>query len=107
MSTRASIRFVDEYGDTIYVYRHSDGYPSGDILKDLRTVIDTSYNRWSGAAMGQVVARFFGLTFQPSDRLQDYEVTNGIHGDEDYHYFVKWDDETKKYIIGYDEQDED
>lgn len=108
MSTRANIRFEGEYDDEVfYIYRHSDGYPDGDILPDLRRCVETSSGRWSGAEMGQVVSRFLGMTFKPNDRLQDYELTGAIHGDESYHYFVKWNRETKEYIVGYDEESED
>ena len=106
MSTRASIRFKDRY-DTFYVYRHSDGYPDGDILPDLRNAVEKASGRWSGSELGTMVAFFLGTVFDPHKRLPSYALTSSIHGDESYHYVVNWDEAKREYVIGYDEENDD
>jgi hypothetical protein len=108
MGTRASIRF-EEDDEIFYVYRGHDGYPNGDILPDLRRLVDEAEGRWSpGGETGTLVTLFLAMNFDyEKDRLPNYEITSCIHGDEEYHYFVKYDRETKGYIIGYDEAEEE
>ncbi len=107
METRASIRFEDD-DEIFYVYRGHDGYPDGSILPDLHKAVEMAEGRWSpGGETGALVTLFLALNFNPTkSRLPDYELTSCIHGDEEYHYFVRWNRETKKYAIGYDEENE-
>lgn len=48
MSTRASIRFIDEYADVIYVYRGHDGFPE-IVEPDIDRVLSIASGRWSGS----------------------------------------------------------
>lgn len=92
MSTRATIKFTegDEVGDeTFFVYRHSDGLPS-NVLQDIALAIETSKGRWSGPECGLMVSLFLGIHFKPNERLPDYMLTSGFHGDESYRYLVRW-----------------
>lgn len=98
MSTRASIVFKDKW-DTFFVYRHSDGYPDGDILPDLHKTVNLAQGRWSGSELGQLVSMFFGITYRENARIQSYELTSAIHGDESYYYHVEWNG--KEYVISY------
>ena len=99
MSTRASIKFRDEDGNEVYVYRHCDGYPS-QIEPDIDKTISVSTNRWSGSEIGIFVSLFLAMHYPDweKERLPDYELTKGIHGDEDYLYTVEYDQEKKQWI---------
>lgn len=46
MSTRASIRFIDEYNDVVYVYRGHDGFPE-IVESDIDRVLSIASGRWS------------------------------------------------------------
>jgi hypothetical protein len=98
MSTRASIKFSDSY-DEFFLYRHSDGFPE-NVLSDIEETVTECENRWSGTELGQLVSYFLGKQFNPEYRIQSYEPTSGIHGDESHCYFVAWNDKLKKYEFG-------
>lgn len=100
MSTRATIRFKDEY-DEYFVYRHSDGFPE-IILPHLQELIDKSRGRWSGSELGTMVAFFFGLRFDINKRLPDYDLTASFHGDESYQYYFDWNVAEKQWVIKYE-----
>lgn len=97
MSTRATITFKDQW-DTFYVYRGHDGFPSV-ILPDLEKAIKETKGRWSGSELGQLISYFMGITFDSNSRIQHYELTTAIHGDESYLYTVTWNEELKVYEI--------
>lgn len=99
MSTRANIKFRDEDGKEIYIYRHSDGYPSV-IEPDIDKAITVSSDRWSGSEIGLFVSLFLAMHYSDWEkkRLPDYELTTGVHGDEDYLYTIEYDYEQKRWI---------
>jgi len=90
MSTRASIKFTDA-DDTYFVYRRCDGFPD-EVLADINSVIVIAKGRWSGSEAGQLVALFFAYTGDANMRLQHYELTSCVHGDESYEYLVDYDE---------------
>lgn len=98
MSTRATIRFSDEFDTEFYVYRHSDGYPDS-ILPDIGEALAKAERRWSGSGCGILVSFFIGLHFRENERLPSYELTSAFHGDESYRYYVEWDDKRKKWCV--------
>ena len=96
MSTRATIKFTDECGDSFYVYRGHDGFPD-IILPDIKTTIDKATGRWGGSGIGQLLSLFFGEAYRGKSRIQEYELTTDFHGDESYRYFVDFVD--KEWIV--------
>lgn len=92
MSTRASIRFIDEYADVVYVYRGHDGFPE-IVEPDIDHVLSIAQGRWSGSEVSLLVTLFLAVTYSgwQNQRLPDYELTTSIHGDEEYFYTVRWD----------------
>ena len=100
MSTRANIRFEDEYG-SIHIDRSHDGFPDV-ILPDIKATVDLCKGRWSGSELGQLVSAFLGLHFDKNQRIQNYEPCIGFEkaGDESYEYFVKWNKDKREYEYG-------
>lgn len=100
MSTRANIRFEDEYG-SIHIDRSHDGFPD-NVLPDILETIQLCQGRWSGSELGQLVSAFIGLHFDKGQRIQNYEICIGYEtaGDESYCYVVKWNKEEKVYEYG-------
>lgn len=100
MSTRANIRFEDEY-DSIHIDRSHDGFPD-NVLSDIKEVIDLCKGRWSGSELAQLVSTFIGFHFDSKTRIQKYEPCIGYEkaGDESYCYWVKWNSEKKEYEFG-------
>ena len=91
MSTRMTIQFQDEFGDTFHVYRHCDGFPE-DRLPEIQKVIEKAKGRWSGSEVGMLVSMFLGEMYVKGQRLPDYELTPEFHGDESYKYYVRYID---------------
>ena len=58
MSTRASIRFIDEYADVVYVYRGHDGFPE-IVEPDIDRVLSIAQGRWSGSEVSLLVTKIF------------------------------------------------
>lgn len=101
MSTRASIQFSDGY-NTYFVYRHCDGYPE-EVVPDIEATLEKAKYRWSEPEGGLLTTLFLAMHYNPDDaRLPDYEITSGIHGDEDYCYLVAWDSNNRKWILTYE-----
>lgn len=99
MSTRANIKFRNERGEVIHVYRHSDGFP--DVIEpDIDKAISVCSGRWSGSEIGIFVSLFLAMHYSDWEkkRLPDYELTTGVHGDEDYLYTVEYDQEQKQWV---------
>ena len=46
MSTRASLRFIDEYANVVYIYRGHDGFPE-IVEPDIDRVLSIASGRWS------------------------------------------------------------
>lgn len=92
MSTRASIIFIDEYANVVYVYRGHDGFPE-IVEPDIDRVLSIASGRWSCSEVSLLVTLFLAVTYSgwQKQRLPDYELTTSIHGDEEYFYTVRWD----------------
>lgn len=99
MSTRASIRFIDEYADVVYVYRGHDGFPE-IVEPDIDHVLSIAQGRWSGSEVSLLVTLFLAVTYSgwQKQRLPDYELTTSIHGDEEYFYTVRWDTAKQAWV---------
>lgn len=99
MSTRASIRFIDEYADVVYVYRGHDGFPE-IVEPDIDRVLSIAQGRWSGSEISLLVTLFLAVTYSgwQEQRLPDYELTTSIHGDEEYFYNVRWDTAKQAWV---------
>lgn len=96
MSTRATIR-LKEKDNVVNLYHHHDGYPKGvgAVLKD-RLNNDNSY--WDMYS--------FATNLIKDRKYDEYELTFGQHGDEEYAYLVDFDTKTITcYDIGWDERD--
>lgn len=100
MSTRANIRFEDEWG-AMHIDRSHDGFPDV-ILPDIKETIELCKNRWSGSELGQLISAFIGMHFDAKTRIQHYEPCVGFEkaGDESYTYWVKWNKEKNEYEYG-------
>lgn len=88
MSTRCNI-VIKKGEDTLYLYHHFDGYPEGvgaelldlrDMLKSDMTPQDVHYS----------------LVYLYGD---EYELTDKLHGDIEYVYFIKLNDENAEIIF--------
>lgn len=99
MSTRASIRFIDEYADVVYVYRGHDGFPE-IVESDIDRVLSIASGRWSCSEVYLLVTLFLAVTYSgwQKKRLPDYELTTSIHGDEEYFYTVRWDTAKQAWV---------
>jgi hypothetical protein len=98
MGTRASIKFTDGH-ETFFVYRGHDGFPEvvrPDIEKAL---LKHEQNVFHAPECGLLVATFFGVNYKPEQRLQDYEMTTSVHGDESYRYEIAWHEQSRSWII--------
>lgn len=99
MSTRATIKFTDDYGEEYYVYRHSDGYPE-NILRDVARASEKAKGRWSGAEVGRFVTFFLTFFYDfEKMRLPDYQITGSFHGDESYRYYAAFSEEKGEWEI--------
>jgi hypothetical protein len=98
MSTRATIKFEDDY-NTFHVHRSHDGFPD-IIIPDIEETIKNSEDKWNGPEAELLVTLFLAMHWQwDKNTLPYYEITSGIHGDESYLFSVKWNRETKKWDI--------
>lgn len=104
MSTRANIKFKDEYG-CIHIDRSHDGFPR-IVLNDIKKTIETCKGRWSGTELGQLVSAFLGMHFDPEVSIQKYEpcIDYEEAGDESYCYYVEWNKEKQEYEYGLKDQ---
>lgn len=99
MGTRASIQFRD--GDEVYyIYRGHDGYPE-NVDQDIKEVLEKVKGRWSDPECGTLAAFFIGYWFNREKRLPDYELTPSLHGDEQYIYYITWNQEEKRWEYYY------
>ena len=74
MSTRATIKIKDGCAER-WLYHHHDGYPEG-VGKELCDIL-------SGEVEWSLASVFTRLTED-----EQYEPTDGVHGDEEYGYFI-------------------
>jgi hypothetical protein len=117
MSTRANILIKDQYGDKLFFYRHSDGYPEGT-LTTLKMFIQLVKNGKIRNNVGQcagwlvIIGAIEYQTVNPElfnrsefDKFSNdfdlnkkdgfmgwkvgsYEPTTGLHGDIEYLYEI-------------------
>lgn len=100
MGTRATIRFRDSFNE-FFVYRGHDGFPD-TVMNDIQEVIEAKKHSWSGSECSLLVTSFIGWKFDKQERLPNYELTTSFHGDEDYRYFVDYDENAKGWVAKYD-----
>lgn len=89
MSTRTNI--VLQFGESrVFIYRHCDGYPSctGEHIARLLT----EHKRANPFLRALMAAEYEGTSYDPKPR-PIYELTTGIHGDIEWLYVVKFDNE--------------
>lgn len=80
MSTRANI-IVKDSNSTVYLYRHSDGYPGGlgsEIHEFLNNIKNGNY-----LSLYDIVGRIL------TGSIDDIEYTDRIHGDVEYKYIIE------------------
>ena len=100
MSTRANIIIKDAY-NTLYFYRHSDGYPSvaaNSLRQFLRWVIDGKIRSNASQAAGWLIllgADEYGSFINEGSprwwKCGAYEPTTDIHGDVEFIYIIDLD----------------
>jgi hypothetical protein len=93
MSTRANV-FVDYNGERVQLYHHYDGYPEG-VGKMLASFLEIATYTAKERTTKGVKNRFMELL-----KLDDhFEVEKvGLHGDIEYLYFVKFNENEKDII---------
>ena len=101
MSTRCNVIVKDQY-NTLYFYRHTDGYPSS-VLPSLEPLMD----RLRDGSVRDNTSQFSGWLivsgYEEYGSMQDdwkvgaYEPTNGIHGDIEYQYTINLEEKTLTY----------
>lgn len=98
MATRCHT-IIKKGEDKAYVYRHFDGYPeeTGNDLKTFMNISKGSFNEWSVNDFATYLGKYNDA----------YEFENyGIHGDEDYIYFIDMDKKTLECYEVLDEPSE-
>jgi hypothetical protein len=101
MSTRANIIIKDSFGDELWFYRHSDGYPkvTGKSLAVFTSWVQSGRIRDNtGQAAGWLIQlghNEYGVDDIPnlpgdfsSWKVGAYEPTQGLHGDVEYVYTI-------------------
>lgn len=77
MATRANIKIIGS-NETVYLYKHNDGYPDG-LGNDLKQFI-TDYGYFS--------YNYYPFTYKLLKTYPDIKETNSIHGDISYLYVI-------------------
>lgn len=108
MSTRANI-VITQYGESLYYYQHSDGYPKGvlpTLTKLVKGVVKGKFRNDLSQLSGWLIA--FGRQALKKD-IEKYpessrsmytwkvgyiEPTTQVHGDSEYVYTLNLDDNT-------------
>lgn len=88
MSTRCNI-VIEKKDDTLYLYHHCDGYPEG-VGAELLKLKDTLKRGMTPSDVYDTLVYLYG---------DDYEPTEGLHGDVEYVYTIKLDDDDAKIIF--------
>ena len=129
MSTRTNIVVTGQFGDKLWFYRHSDGYPEGampTLQKFINWVRQGRIRNNTEQASGWLIligAKEYGTNwrdgkgvpkkhlFEPDDengasgwKCGAYEPAVGVHGDIEYLYIVNLSDQT---ISCYENWDKD
>lgn len=105
MSTRCNVLVKDNYSK-IWIYRHSDGYPSGvhpTLSVFIQNIIDGKIRDNPGQSAGWLIllgAKEYDVSL-PSKTISGwkcgaYEPTCGEHGDIEYLYTVDLENRTVK-----------
>ena len=100
MSTRATIKIIQEEWKPVRLYHHSDGYPSG-VGRDLKRYLSKFSKRRKTWDMWVIASELVG-----GKVINDngYEYTDDQHGDEEYAYLIDCDEKTLKcYKVGWDD----
>ena len=98
MSTRATIKIIQEEREPIRLYHHSDGYPSG-VGHDLKKYL-SGLNDWDWQAEEIATDIVKGKVANDNS----YEVANCQHGDEEYAYLIDCNKKSIKcYNVGWDD----
>lgn len=97
MSTRAHVIVLDtKQNKRNYVYHHSDGYLKG-VGEELKDFIKNHYSP------EESTAEEFCKQLENWDSSYEYE-NYGIHGDEEYLYYIEIDFETATIKISVEEE---
>jgi hypothetical protein len=96
MSTRATI-MISAPEETYFIYRHCDGFPN-TVLPDIHDAVKRN-SLVAGPAAGHLVALLFGAAYDKAERVQNYEMTTGFHGDESYRFLVRWDKREQRWEV--------
>lgn len=83
MSTRCHVIVIDSNDESHYVYHHCDGYPEG-VGKDLKKILSKCSE--SGEYDWECILEEM-MKYDDS-----YEEDSGIHGDEEYLYYIRTND---------------
>ena len=75
MSTRTTIKLKEKQNE-INLYHHHDGYPEG-VGADLKDRLNNDKKYWDMYSFTNLLIK---------DNNDEYELTNGQHGDEAYAY---------------------
>ena len=111
MSTRANIKVTDSYGDTLWFYRHSDGYPEGalpTLSKFMKALRDGKIRNNAGQSAGWLIVlghdEYVGENLAPSEigggdefmgwKVGSIEPTTQQHGDIEFLYTIDLDKKT-------------
>lgn len=87
MSTRANIKIVGESGQTTFLYRHCDGYPSG-LGDELADFISNQCYELDDVDEGEPVDTDDYARKIILELGDDIEFTTDIHGDIAYLYVI-------------------
>lgn len=69
MSTRASLRFIDECANVVYVYRGHDGFPE-IVEPDIDGVLSIAQGRWScSEGLMEILSLWVPLSLKVRTRL--------------------------------------
>lgn len=106
MSTRCHIIIRDESNNfECRIYHHFDGYPEG-VGADLKKYLSQRETNWFGTYIANDLIKG-KITTETMNGLKPdmgYEVTFGIHGDEEFVYIIDCDEQTLKcYSMEWDE----
>lgn len=102
MSTRANVKITDSFGDELWFYKHSDGYPESTmptLEKFLAKVKSGKIRDNAMQASGWLVVMGNEEHKEIDPQLMSwkvgaYEPTTGIHGDIEYLYHIDLEKKT-------------
>ena len=92
MSIRSNIKVTDAYGDTLWFYRHSDGYPHGPhgavafLRVFMQRVANGEYRDNSNQSSGHLVVMGSTDEYVKGWKASLIEPTSGMHSDIEWLY---------------------